>query len=214
MLARFASRSSLALIVFLLVACAACGGEALAQERAPGAILLLAKPELADPNFRHSVVLVTRAAEGQTLGVILNRPSDIEPASIVPRGATSDNYDDAVYFGGPVMPDVAVALFRSASTPPASLPVLDGVYLTMNPDNVAALLDDEDAEYRLYAGFSAWARGQLEREIALGSWYVLPADEDTVLREDTAGLWEELIERASAKKASMTRTLAARQLNP
>jgi putative transcriptional regulator len=208
--ARFAARSWLALI--LVLACAACG-QAFAQQRAPSAILLLAKPELADPNFRHSVVLVTRAAEGQTLGVVLNRPTDIEAASIVPRGATLGNYEDAVYFGGPVMPDVAVALFRSASPPPASLRVLERVYLTMNPDNVAALLDNEDAEYRLYAGFSAWARGQLEREIALGSWYVLPADEDVVLREDTAGLWEELIERASAQKASIKRTGATQQAN-
>lgn len=208
--ARLAARSSLALI--LVLACAACG-QAFAQQRAPSAILLLAKPELADPNFRHSVVLVTRAAEGQTLGVILNRPTDIEAASIVPRGATLDNYEDAVYFGGPVMSDVAVALFRSANPPSASLRVLERVYLTMNPDNIAALLDDENAEYRLYAGFSAWARGQLEREISLGSWYVLPADEDVVLREDTAGLWEELIERASAQKASFKRTGASRQPN-
>lgn len=209
--ARFASRSSLALI--LLVACAVFDDPAHAQQRAPSAILLLAKPELADPNFRHSVVLVTRASEGQTLGIILNRPTDIDPASIVPRGAKLDNYEDSVYFGGPVMPRTAVALLHSASAPPASLRVLDRVYLTMNPDHIAALLEDEDAEYRLYAGFSAWSRGQLEREISLGSWYVLPADEETVLREDTGGLWEELIERASARKASMMRTRATQQPN-
>jgi putative transcriptional regulator len=195
-------------ILFRLLALAGialCGHSLAQQDELPHAILLVAKPELGDPNFRRSVVLVTRAREGQTLGVILNRPTDIELERIAPRGAPLDNYEDAVYFGGPVLPQVAVALLRSESAPPAAFRVADRVYLTMHPDNIAALLANEDAVFRLYAGFSAWGPGQLESEIALGSWYVLPADEDTLLRDDTSDLWEELIDRASARKALMTR---------
>ncbi|MDH4188719.1 MAG: YqgE/AlgH family protein [Betaproteobacteria bacterium] len=171
------------------------------------AILLVAQPGLRDPNFHASVVLVTRTSEGQNLGVILNRPTEIELRRIAPPGAALDRYDDVVYFGGPVLPQLPVALLRSASAPAgAAFRVLAQVYLTMHPDNIAALLAGGDTRYRLYAGFSAWGPGQLEREIALGSWLILPADEDSLLRPDTSGLWDELLARANARKASLRAT--------
>ena len=48
------------------------------QAEAPNAILLVAKPDLQDPNFRETVVLVTQAADASTVGVILNRPTSAE----------------------------------------------------------------------------------------------------------------------------------------
>ena len=135
---------------------------ALAQE-APNAILLVAKPGLADPNFRETVVLVTQALDGSTVGVILNRP--------LPR--KHEKTGDTVYFGGPVMREVLVALYRSERPPDASaFHVLKGVYLTMHPVNIERLLAKRGRGYRLYAGFSGWAPGQLESELAREGWYV------------------------------------------
>jgi putative transcriptional regulator len=79
--------------------------------------------------------------------------------------------------------------------------VLKGLYLSMHPQNIDALIADKDARYRLYAGFSGWAPRQLESEFGRDGWYVLPADEATIFREDMRGLWEELVARAGKPKA-------------
>src|SRR5690349_4792919 len=92
---------------------------ALAQ--AANAILLVAKPDLPDPNFRETVVLVTQTEDASTVGVILNRPT----------ARRHDQTGETLYFGGPVMREVIVALFRTEGAPrAAAFHVLKDLYLT------------------------------------------------------------------------------------
>jgi putative transcriptional regulator len=158
------------------------------QGEPPNAVLLVAKPELVDPNFRATVVLVTQAADGHAVGVILNRPTD----------QRVDGYAEPVWAGGPVLPRTLVALFESAEPPAASaFPVLKNVWLSMHPENIAALKGSPPARrVRLFAGFAGWSPGQLESELAREGWFVLPASEVLLFRRNTKGLWEELLEKA------------------
>lgn len=176
----------LALFVALPVA-------AQAQLDPANGVLLVAKPGLIDPNFRQTVVLVTQAADASTVGVILNRPT--------PRKHEASG--ETVYFGGPVMREVLVALFRSEHAPQASaFHVLKGVYITMHPQNIEGLLALPASEsYRLYAGFAGWAPGQLEDEMRRDGWYMLPASAELVFRKDTAGMWDELVRKARGRVA-------------
>lgn len=162
-----------------------------AQQDAPAnGVLLVAKRSLEDPTFGRSVVLATQAPDGHTVGVILNRPT-----SVMHEG-------ERLWFGGPVLNRVVVALFRAEAPPPASaFHVLKNVYLSMHPQNVDALLAGEDRRFRLYSGFSAWSPGQLQAELERDGWYVLPADGSLVFREDTGGLWEELVAQAEAPRS-------------
>src|SRR5574341_2297679 len=96
------------------------------QQEPPNAVLLVAKPDLVDPNFRETVVLVTQTPDAATVGVILNRPTR----------RRHEQSGETVYFGGPVMREVLVALFRSERAPEGSaFPVLKGIYLSMHPRN-------------------------------------------------------------------------------
>ena len=173
------------LATLLAAYCAACMAEP------PNAVLLVAKPGLLDPNFSRTVVLVTQAEDASTVGVILNRPTSVRHE---PTG-------EPIYTGGPVMPRTIVALFRSESVPSAQSPapsfhVLQGIYLSMQPQIVERL----QPPYRLFAGFAGWMPGQLESEIARDGWYLLPASEELLFRRDSTGMWEELLERASAHR--------------
>lgn len=160
-------------------------------------MLLVAKPGLADPNFRESVVLVTQTADSSTVGVILNRPT--------PR--KHDKTGEPLSFGGPVMREVMVALFRSERAPEAAaFHILKGIYLTMHPQNMEALLEGEAGRprrsYRLFMGFAGWAPGQLESELARDDWFVLPASAELVFRTNTSGMWEELVRKARGRVAT------------
>jgi putative transcriptional regulator len=183
-------------ILALLCLLAPCW--ALAQQDQPAnGLLLVAKPSLADPNFSRTVVLVTQVEDGGTVGVILNRPTVLKLTDFLSEEFETRNYTDRIYFGGPVMRQVLVVLFRAQQKPAApAFHVLRNVYLTMHPDNITALLADKAARYRVYAGFSGWAPNQLESEFMRDGWYFLPADEATLFRKDTEGMWDELLERA------------------
>jgi len=153
----------------------------------PNAVLLVAKPGLVDPNFNGTVVLVTQAEDASTVGVILNSRTS----------ARHESTGEPIYRGGPVMPRTIVALFRSENVPPVpSFQVLQGIYLSMHPGIVERL----KPPFRLYAGFAGWMPGQLESEIARDGWYLLPASEEIVFRRDIEGMWEELVDRASAHR--------------
>ncbi len=182
--------------IALLLALAAA--PAAAQQSLPAnGLLLVAKPSLTDPNFARTVVLVTQTEDASTVGVILNRPTTLKLSQFLSGEVPTQNYREPIFLGGPVMRQALVSLFRSDSVPKAAaFHVLKDIYLTMHPDNIASLLADPAARYRMYAGFSGWQPRQLESEFVRNSWHILPADEATVFRESPDGLWEELLERA------------------
>jgi putative transcriptional regulator len=165
----------------------------------PNGVLLVAKPGLTDPNFRETVVLVTQTPDAQTIGVILNRPTERKLS------------DETVFFGGPVLRETIVALFQSREQPESpAFQVLRGVYLTMQPDSIERLLARRGQRFRLYAGFSGWAPLQLQAELGRDDWYVLPASVDLLFRKDTAGLWSELLAAARGEHAAEERKSPAR----
>jgi putative transcriptional regulator len=176
---------------------------ATAQVEPANGLLLIAKPGLPDPRFRDTVILVTQTKDFQTVGVILNRPTQVRVQQLredLPR----DGYAGPVFFGGPVLERVLVALFKRDQPPTEpAFHVLKGVYLSMHPALVEPLLARRDAEVRVFAGFSGWAPRQLESELARDSWYVLPATEELLFRKDTSGMWQELLHKATSKRAAL-----------
>jgi len=186
-----------AVLLLVLGAVAPAFGQ---QVQPANGLFLVAKPAMPDPNFARTVVLVTQAEDASTVGVIINRPTELKLSQILPRDFRTGNYREPVFFGGPVMRQAIVSVFRSDAAPAkAAFHVLKGVYLTMHPDNIRSLLANPAASYRIYAGFSGWAPRQLESEFAREGWYVLPADAATVFRKSTEGLWEELVDRAERR---------------
>jgi putative transcriptional regulator len=187
-----------AIALLLWAAIAAAQGQA----QGPNGVFLIAKPELADPNFARTVVLVTQTEDSSTVGVIINRPTVLKLAEFIadPKIETG-KYKDRLYLGGPVMRNALIAVFQSEARPAApAFHVLRKLYITMHPDNVTALLSSGDRRYRLYAGFAGWAPRQLESEFDREGWFVLPADEEVLFRADTAGVWEEMLRRVRALK--------------
>lgn len=174
--------------LLLLLATSSAGAQ---RAEPPNGVLLVAKPTLTDPNFRQTVVLVTQAADASTVGVVLNRPTT----------KRSERSGEPFYTGGPVMPQITLALFSADRTPAApAFQVTPGVYLSMHPANIEALPSAPGQRVRFFTGFSGWAPGQLQRELRLDGWFVLPVTEEMLFRADTKGLWKDLLERANGSR--------------
>lgn len=132
--------------------------------------LLVSTPKLVDPNFWRTVILILHHDENGGVGLVLNRPTLERVSDHLEDWAATVAERDMVFYGGPVEPEMGIALTTSSQSEAASLP---GVYL-------ADMTEDPPStgETRIYSGYTGWASGQLEAEVAEGSWYVVPASPD------------------------------------
>jgi putative transcriptional regulator len=171
--------------------------------------LLVASPDLTDPNFSHSVVLVLRSDDNGTIGVIVNRPTTLEPAKVFPELAASiGTYPGKLFRGGPVAPTRLLFLVRGLAAATVQGPeVVDKVFLTGDPASLPDILRLADGtnELRMYAGHAEWVPGQLDREIAAGGWQAVPGTADLVFHTNPAALWAELNLRKDAVVAAAGR---------
>ena len=155
--------------------------------------LLVAGPGLLDPNFRRTVVLVGEHGEEGAMGVVLNRPSEIEVEEAVPPLVELTGVDDVVYVGGPVQPQAIVVLGDFADPEQTGVLVFGSVGFLPNevdPDEIGEL-----TRARVFAGYAGWAAGQLEGELAEGSWILEPAAPEDVFTDAPAQLWSDVLRR-------------------
>ncbi len=182
-------------------------GAAHAQAVMERTFLLVAAPGMMDPMFSRTVVLAVKTDDGGPIGVILNRPSTIELRSLYPDRAELANRRDLVFLGGPVEPDALLFAFRSPRKPSKGLLIADDIYISGSSEVLTEILKQpENARHqRFFTGFSGWAAGQLESEIAQGGWYVLRFDAKAMFDMNPLTMYEELLRRASTPRIEASR---------
>lgn len=143
--------------------------------------LLVATPALGESTFQRSVVLVLEHDEGGTLGVVINRPTAIAVAEVLPLWQPLASEPGVVFQGGPVAPDSALGLALvpdAGDDEPLGWRRVTGRLALVDLDVPPAVVAAELSRLRIFAGYSGWAAGQLGEELAAGAWYVLDADLD------------------------------------
>ena len=154
-------------------------------------ILLVARAELPDPNFKDSVVLVMNNIGPAPAGVIINRPTTIAVSRLFSDLERLAQLDDKLYFGGPVDISSVSFLFRAETPPEHATEVLGGVYFSTNRQLLRKLLGREKPMegLRIFIGYSGWSPGQLEAEIARGDWTLAPAEAGVIFDRKSEHPW-------------------------
>ena len=151
--------------------------------------LLIAAPQLTDPNFNRTVVLMIEHDENGAFGVVLNRPTDktIEDAWHE-VDAEPCHCLKTIHVGGPVMgPLLAIHTCDRL----AEAEIMPGVFLATQRDHIDELVRQHDEPFQLYSGYAGWGKGQLEGELEQGGWITREAKCDHIFEEDDEdGLWE------------------------
>ena len=157
---------------------------------------LVASPELADPNFSRSVVLICAHGADGSLGVIVNRRTRLLLSEVLPEMSALQGTSYHLFSGGPVQRHGILMLYRIEQQPATTLEVLDGVYFGANMEALEEIVTDPHPtdRFRAYAGHAGWAPGQLDLEIAGGFWTVLPAASTAIFDHDPAELWSDMLE--------------------
>jgi len=160
---------------------------------APG--FLIAMPQLQDPNFEQSVVLMIEHGASGAMGLVINHASQLtfeELAKSQELAIAKGREDEHIFVGGPVEPFRGFVL-HDAPEASEKIEVLPGLYLTVTSDALEPLLCDPKVRLRFCLGCSGWGPGQLENELKQGSWLFTEASLDSVLSAEPERVWDSVI---------------------
>ena len=156
---------------------------------------LIAMPTLVDINFSRSVTYICEHDENGTLGITINRPSDVKLSEIFKQlNIDSDNQladNQSVLLGGPVQMDRGFLVHTPTGNWDSSLKVTDSLSVTTSRDILDAIAHNQGPEQLIIAlGYAGWGAGQLEAEIAENAWLSCPANEDILFHTPAEQSWQ------------------------
>jgi putative transcriptional regulator len=167
--------------------------------------LLLSMPQMNDPNFERTVVLLCQHDADGAFGLVINRP-----ITTTARVVSADRPEDAsehqleVWVGGPVEPERSWILTSDATEDAHAVSVCDGVFLSTSPDMLRRIIDGSaDDRMRLVAGYASWGPGQLDTEMAASAWLSVEVQLDLVFDTPAESMWDKAIRRLGITPGSL-----------
>lgn len=174
-------------------------------------VLLIAMPQVLDPYFHRSVVLLLHHEDEGSVGFIVNRTTEIRVAEILQGMEVTWGGESALkaYFGGPVQPQLGSVLCVLNAARHAELEdelaaseIQDGLWVTQHLGDLQQLAEEPPERFRLVLGYAGWGEGQLMEEIERNDWLVAPVDEELVFGEPGA-VWTQALRSVGVDPAAL-----------
>ncbi len=192
----------------IVAALLALPGPAGAAEAIEKGMLLAVSPNVTGFGFARSIVLLVHHDEQGSLGIIINRPTRLDPAETFAGLDALEEYEGRVFIGGPLEPTQPLMLVNDTEDLLTDgEPVLGSVRIAASPDVLrphASLLGDEST-LRVYAGHVQWSPGQLQAEVDEGTWRVVEGSADAVFSDEPLELYRDIRRRDSELVADQDR---------
>jgi putative transcriptional regulator len=168
-------------------------------------VLLVSMPQMLDPNFSKTVVLLAEYGPHGAFGLVVNRRMDEPAMSIVTADEPLDIHPGMYLFtGGPVEPTRAWILTADKDLDAEALEVMAGIYLSASPTLVRRTLESApEPATRMVVGYAGWGAGQLDVELAQGSWLMAPVQADLIFETSADTMWETAIRRMGAEPSML-----------
>ncbi|MFT4569720.1 MAG: putative transcriptional regulator [Hyphomicrobiaceae bacterium] len=172
---------------------------------APG--LLIAMPQLGDPNFARCVVLMVEHQREGSFGLVLNRPSQASVVDLL-RGIEVDwrgSDSDIAWEGGPVQPDTGWILHEPIPGLESSgtHEIVPGLFLSSAPDALGTVAAHPPGRVRFLLGYSGWGPAQLETELSESAWVNSEVDADFVFQTKPEEMWAASLKRLGVEPSSL-----------
>ena len=144
--------------------------------------VLVAKQDTRESTFAETAILIVRYSRGGTVGLMLNRRSEVPISRALEPLKGAGGRSDPVFAGGPVEMADVLALLRADVMPESAEHVTGKVYLVPTGELLEKILAKrpDPADFRVYLGYAGWSPGQLENEVSHGFWRVMNASADIV----------------------------------
>ena len=156
---------------------------------------LIAMPQLADPNFFHSVAYICGHNDEGAMGIVVNRPLDMYLGEILDHmdinSSRSNAREQEVFIGGPVEPQHGFVLHQPRKNWKSTLFISDEIALTTSSDILEDIANNDGPARSLVAlGYAGWGAGQLEQEMAENAWLSVPADANIIFELPYEKRWQ------------------------
>ena len=156
--------------------------------------LLVASPDIGDPHFARTVILIVDQDASGALGIIINGPAQEHPiASVLEAIGVPDKKASGtirLYLGGPVDPALGFILHSPDYHLPGTKMLTKDIALTTSAEIIQDMARSKGPKKTLVAfGYAGWGPGQLDAEIARRDWANTLADAKLVFETDRADLW-------------------------
>jgi len=162
--------------------------------------LLVATPDMGDPRFARTVILMVRHDQNGAFGIVINRPLGDAPLAELLHAigdkdaSTSDTV--RLYAGGPVQPEVCVVIHSADYHQPGTIDIDGKIAATLTPEVLRDIASGHGPQKTLVAlGYAGWGPGQLEDELKRNAWYLASQDPALVFDDDRDKLWEHAVAR-------------------
>ena len=205
-------RRSLSSAIVLLGLCGLWSLTPLSQAEAQGkrptvslaGRLLVAKTRLRDPNFVQTVIFMLEHDKRGAMGFVINRPLGKVPADklLDKMGveAGESPIEIPVHYGGPVEPGRGFVLHTQDLVLDTTRVLEKDFALTTDAEILRNIANGKPPKgFRFVLGYSGWAPGQLENEIARGDWFDVPADSALVFDRDSASIWDKVMSESGVE---------------
>ena len=165
--------------------------------------LLLSMPQLNDPNFKQSVVLLCQHSPEGAWGLVLNRPTNRAATMVGEEGSAVGNGLE-VWLGGPVELQSGCILVDEMPDEGDALRICEGLFLSGSQVYLQRLMKTpRPGRVRLLMGYAGWGPGQLEEELRQSAWLISDVALDIVFDTEAAQMWEAAIRRLGADPATL-----------
>lgn len=164
---------------------------------------LVASPEMRDPIFRESVIMMVPTIQAPLLaGVIINEPTGTSAQEVFPHFPALKEHPSSAYFGGPVDNGRPTIALRTKNPPAHVAQLFEDVYVSTEADTIAQILKDHTApaNLRIFLGRAQWLEDQLQSELMREAWYIVPPDADLAFSADPTHLWRKLVARGQLQE--------------
>lgn len=163
--------------------------------------LLISEPSLSDPTFFKSVILLTYHSNKESIGLILNQPTNIEIGDIFEEISSSDF---PLYIGGPVSKNSIQYIHTLGEKINNSIEISNGIYWGGDFEEIIKLINNgeiSNQDIRFFAGYSGWESNQLKEEIEEESWIISIAKKETCMQYSNHNLWSNIIKTKESRYA-------------
>jgi putative transcriptional regulator len=157
--------------------------------------LLIAMPNLRDPNFARGVAFICQHGEGGAMGLMINRLSEYCLGDVLAQMNMHSELPEVaeapVLIGGPVQPERGFVLHAPGGNWESSFHISDRVSVTTSRDILLAMAAGNGPRHAIVTlGYSGWSAGQLEQELRDNHWLTAPAAERVLFETPLDERWE------------------------
>lgn len=158
-------------------------------------MMLVAVPQLLDPNFKRSVVLILHHDEEGAFGLVVNDPTPLNMEEFAKTQKLTYHRNSSstpVFCGGPVEPYRGWILHQNEQFEERQ-EIRPGLYISGSNETLKRVLKEGTDPIRFLLGYAGWGPHQLEKEMEEGSWITTPVDPRYIFLAEPEDTWDAIL---------------------